>query len=418
MGKEKDRKYFYSYVIAAACFGIQAIGIGTHFSYGVFFNPLMSEFGWSRASISGASSMAFLLMGLLGIFVGRLNDRIGPRKMMTVTGIFFGMGCMLMSRLDALWQLYLFYGVAFGIGLSSIDVIALSTIARWFVKNRGVMTGIVKVGTGAGQLTIPLAASMLISGYGWRTSYLIIGGAGLIILVSIAQLLRRDPTQVGLPLDWEGGISADKRYLKGEGLFLREAIRTRQFWTICAVNLVILFCIMIILVHIVPYAQDMGVSAARAAGVISTIGGVSMAGRFITGMSIDRIGSKRAMIFCFVLLIAGFLWLQIASELWMLYLFAVIYGMAHGGFFTALSPMIAEFFGINAHGVLFGIVVFFGTVGGAIGPILAGYIFDITNEYGPAFWLCMLMTALGLVLILSLKPIGEKVTPFTPPLQS
>ena len=175
---------------------------------------------------------------------------------------------------------------------------------------------------------------------------------------------------------------------------------------------------MIILVHIVPYAQDMGVSAARAAGVISTIGGVSMAGRFITGMSIDRIGSKRAMIFCFVLLIAGFLWLQIASELWMLYLFAVIYGIAHGGFFTALSPMIAEFFGINAHGVLFGIVVFFGTLGGAIGPVLAGYIFDITNEYRPAFWLCMLMTALGLVLILLLKPIREKVTPLTPPLQS
>ncbi|MBA7648986.1 hypothetical protein ES703_56778 [subsurface metagenome] len=114
------------------------------------------------------------------------------------------------------------------------------------------------------------------------------------------------------------------------------------------------------------------------------------------------------MILCFILLIAGLLWLQIAKELWMLYLFAVIYSVAHGGFFTTISPIVAEFFGISAHGVLFGIVAFSGTVGGAIGPILAGYIFDVTSAYSPAFWLCTLISALGLVLLLLLKPIGER----------
>jgi len=113
------------------------------------------------------------------------------------------------------------------------------------------------------------------------------------------------------------------------------------------------------------------------------------------------------MILCFILLIAGLLWLQMAKELWMLYLFAVIYGLAHGGYFTTISPIVAEFFGISAHGVLLGIVVFSGTVGGAIGPILAGYIFDVTAGYSPAFWLGTLMSALGLVLILLLKPIEE-----------
>ena len=151
MDEAKKRKFFYGYVIAAACFGIQAIGIGTYIAFGIFFNPLISEFGWSRATISGASSVAFILMGLLGILVGRLNDRIGPRKMMTVTGVFFGLGYFLMSRLGAVWQLYLFYGIIIGIGMSSIDVIPLSTTARWFVRKRGIMTGIVKVGTGAGQ---------------------------------------------------------------------------------------------------------------------------------------------------------------------------------------------------------------------------------------------------------------------------
>lgn len=408
MGKAKTDNFFYSYVIVAACFSIQAIGVGTYISYGVFFNQLSSEFGWSRATISGASSAAFFLMGLLGIFVGRLNDRIGPRKVMTVTSSFFGLGLLLMSRLDTVWQLYLFYGVIFGIGLSSIDVIALSTTARWFVKKRGVMTGIVKVGTGMGQLMIPLAASMLIKSYGWRTSYLIIGVAGFLLLVSITQLLRRDPSQMGLLLNYEKKMSMDNPGLIRVGLSLHEAVHTRQFWMICAVNLVIVFCLMIIMVHIVPYAQDIEVSALRAASVLSTIGGVSMIGRFITGIAIDRIGSKRVIIVCFILLMVELLWLQMANDLWMLYLFAVFYGITHGGFFTAISPIVAEFFGISSHGVLFGIVAFSGTIGGAIGPFVAGYIFDITAGYSLAFWLGTLVSTLGLMLIVLLKPIKEK----------
>ena len=133
-----------------------------------------------------------------------------------------------------------------------------------------------------------------------------------------------------------------------------------------------------------------------------------MAGRFITGITIDRIGSKRAMVVCFVLLIAGLVWLQTAQELWMLYLFAMIYGIAHGGFFTAISPIVAEFFGIRSHGVLFGIVAFSGTVGGAMGPVVTGYIFDVTTGYSLAFWLCALMSVLGLALIISLKPIKDR----------
>jgi MFS family permease len=409
MDKTKHDTFFYGYVIVAACFSIQAIGIGTYISYGVFFNSLIAEFGWSRAAIAGASSMAFLFMGLLGIVVGRLNDRIGPRKLMTVTGFFFGLGFLLMSRLGAVWQIYLFYGVVVGIGLSSIDVIPMSTTARWFVRKRGIMTGIAKVGTGAGQFAIPLIASMLIMRYGWRTSYLIIGAAVLILLVAIAQLLKRDPSKIGLLPDGESERSGDNPEEGAGGFSLSEALHTRQFWTICGVSVAIVFCLMSVMVHIVPHAQDIRISAGRAASVLAVIGGVSMAGRFVTGITIDRIGSKRAMICCFGLLIAGLVWLQTAHELWMLYLFAIVYGFAHGGFFTAISPIVAEFFGIRSHGVLFGIVAFSGTVGGAIGPVVTGYIFDVTAAYNLAFWLCALMSAFGLALIVSLKPIKERI---------
>jgi MFS family permease len=170
--------------------------------------------------------------------------------------------------------------------------------------------------------------------------------------------------------------------------------------------LAILICLLTVMVHIVPYAQEMNVSPTRAASVLSTIAGVSMAGRFVSGIAIDRVGSKRVIIFCFILLIAGLLWLQIATELWMLYLFAVVYGVAHGGFFTAFSPLIAEFFGIKFHGALFGITMFSGNLGGASGPVMAGYIFDITGAYAGAIWICTAVSILGFLLVVLLKPLA------------
>ena len=397
----------YKYIIAAACFGTQAVGVGLFISYGVFINPLIEEFGWPRAAISGASSLSFFLMGLLGIFVGRLNDKIGPRKVMLVTSCFIGLGFFLTSKTQSIWQLYLFYGILVGIGISSIDVIALSTTARWFVKRRGIVTGLVKVGTGAGQLVVPLTASLLITRFGWRTSFVVIGISGMILLILISRLLRRDPEEMRLYSKEKTSSKIDPKVFEGTDLSFGQAIRTHQFWLIFIVNFALVYCLLIVLVHIVPFARDLGVSTTKAAGVLSTIGGVSMLGRFATGLFIDRFNSRLAMIFCFVLLIFTLLWLQIADKLWMIYLFAACYGIAHGGFFTAISPIVAEYFGIGAHGVLFGAIVFSGCFGGSVGPILAGYIFDVTGSYSPAFWLSTFIALLGLVFILLLKPIRK-----------
>jgi MFS family permease len=338
-----DNKPSYGHIIAAACFIIQAVGIGTYVTYGVFFNSLMAEFQWPRAIISGASSLAFFLMGLFGMLIGRLNDRYGPQQLMRVTALFFGAGFMLMSQVDTLWQLYLYYGVLFGIGLSAIDVIALTTVARWFSSRRGLMTGIVKVGTGAGQFSIPLVASLLIAVHGWRQAYLMIGAVAMVVLLGIAQLLKRDPSKLK-PLPSSGGVSpAVQKAIDSRSLSAGQATRTIQLWTICSVNLALVFCLLIILVHIVPHARDTGLSAAQAAGVLSTIGGVSMAGRFLSGMAIDRIGSKSIMVTCFFVLIAGLLWLQAARSLWMLYVFACIYGLAHGDFSLQYPPWQPKF---------------------------------------------------------------------------
>lgn len=403
--KWKKKSPSYGYVIAASCFSLQAIGVGTFISYGVFINPLIAEFGWSRATLSGASSVAFFLMGLLGILAGRLNDNVGPRVIVLVTGCFFGLGHVIASRIGTVWQLYLFYGIVVGIGLSSVDVIALSTTARWFIRKRGLMTGIVKVGTGFGQFIIPLVASVLISNRGWRNSFIIMGGASLILILAIGLLLKRDPHQATLQAGCDTEISKGASKVVCKDLSLQDVLHTKTFWTICAANLASLFCLMTVMVHVVPHAREIMDSPTKAAGILSTIGGVSMAGRVLTGFVLDRIGTKRSMIFCFVLFTVVLLWLQVADEPWMLYLFAVFYGMAHGGFFTIISPIVADFFGLRIHGVLFGIVVFSGTVGGAIGPFVSGYIFDMTGAYHMAFRVCTLMSLMGLVLMLSLKPV-------------
>ena len=405
---EKSSKYFYGYNIVAAGFAIQAVSIGALFAYGVFFREFQAEFGWSRTTIAGASSLAFFVMGAVGILAGRLNDRIGPKILITVAGASLGIGYLLLSYIQLPWQLYLLYGLLVGIGYSTHDVITLSTIARWFVKRRGMMSGIVKVGTGCGQLFVPLIATALIAAFGWRYACFTIGSAALVALVAVAQVMRRDPQSVGMLPDGGDGESAATAITAGEGgLSLREACRTRQFWTLCLAEFMVFFCLLTIVVHIVPHARDLGLPPAIAAGVLSTIGGVSMLGRFTMGTVNDRIGGKRALIICFVILLCGLIWLQVSHVAWMLFLFATVYGFAHGGLFTVMSPMVAELFGTGSHGLLFGIVLFSGTLGGALGPLMAGRLFDITGSYRLVFLILTVLAVIGFILITTLRLPGQ-----------
>ena len=384
---------------------MQGVAVGAMTTYGVFFKYLQAEFGWSRAFISGASSVVLVLMGVFGIVSGRLNDRIGPRRILLVSGLILGCGYLLMSQLHAAWQLYVFYGLFVGIGLSSHDIVTLSTVARWFRKRRGMMTGVVKAGTGTGQFLLPLVASALILANGWRSTYVVIGIVILFVYVVASRLVKRSPDEVGL-LPY-GGPEPDGSDIQTTGLLLGQALRTPQLWLCSLAYPCVTFSTMTVLVHIVPHGTDIGMSATNAALVVSTIGAVSIAGRITMGTVGDRIGSRRSFLLCFVFFLAALVWLQFANEGWMLFVFAVVYGFAHGGFYTVLSPTVAELFGMKAHGAIFGVVYFWGTLGGAIGPVVSGWIFDTQQSYDTAFMVLLGLGILGLLLMLRVHPVKE-----------
>ena len=401
----KRAPFFYGYTIIVAGFFIQTVVWGISNSFGIFFDPLIKEFGWSRATISGAASLGFLVHGASSILLGNFNDRFGPRLIMSACGLFLGLGFLLMGTLNSVWQLYLFYGLIASIGLGGIDVIPLSTVSRWFQKKRGMMSGIIKVGTGVGMFIMPFFINWLLNNYGWRNSFAVLAFIIIFFVLFLAQFLVRDPIQKAQLID--NGISHTSEEANGseEGLTFRQAIRTRQLWTVCAVYFIILFCVYTILMHIILHAIDLGIQSSVAAGILSTIGGVSITGRFLMGGASDKIGEKSALLICLLCLLLALFWLQAVQTLWMFYLFALVYGFAHGGFFSLVSPLIAKFFGTKSHGLLFGIVIFSSTIGGAIGPFMAGYIFDVTTSYKIVFLILSVLCFIALALAASLKPL-------------
>lgn len=407
MVEYRQRKHFYGYIIVGATFTISLLMWGTYRTFGLFLTPLSGEFGWSSTMTSGAFSFAYFLFGFLAIISGRLADKLGPRAVLVACGLFLGFGYLLMSQVNSIWQLYLFYGVAVGIGNSG-DIPALATLARWFVKKRGMVTGITKAGAGLGMVILPLLVNWLISSYGWRDAYVVLGIISMVGLVAAAVFLKRDPGQIGQHPD---GATEPEEAVSGVGVrqfSLREVVGIRQFWIFSAAWFLVHFCIQIVMLHIVPHVIEQGISTTVAATILSTIGGASILGRIGMGGVSDKLGRKATFIVAMSILAAALIWVQFAQAAWMFYLFAALYGIAHGAVFTLITPLLAELFGLGSLGAIFGAATFIGTIGGAIGPVISGRLFDITGSYQQGFLLSFALSTIAIVLIFFLRPIGDE----------
>tara|TARA_B100001167_G_scaffold88064_1_gene53315 strand:+ start:275 stop:1492 length:1218 start_codon:yes stop_codon:yes gene_type:complete len=383
------------FLIVGTGFLVQAVYVGLLFMFGILFLEFEETFGWSRALISGAFSVFLLGTGFIGIAMGKLNDLFGPRRIMIAGALIHGAGYALMSLIQAPWQLYFFYGVLVAVGFSTHDILTLSTIARWFTAKRSLMSGIVKAGAGAGTFVVPILVTTLLSVWNWRIACLVVGAASTLILIFLAQFLTRNPPSTPAPSRGDSTPAPQTEF----GLTLKLATKTRNFWILCFGQFLIFSCLMVVMIHVAPHARDLGFGTTQAAKVLSTIGAASILGRIILGGAADRLGGKRTLIIAYSLLSASLIWLIFIREPWILFLFAPVYGFTHGAFFTLISPTIAEFFGTRSHGVIFAIVLFPGTIGGALSPLIAGHVFDTLGSYQPVFICLAGLAVAGLVLV-------------------
>ena len=396
----KKPQFSYSYVIVMVSFLAMSIVFGTYFTFGVFLKPLLADFGWTTVMISGAFSLSMLVFGLLAIGTGGLNDKFGPRIMLSLSGALLALGFLLMSQISALWHLYLLYGLIIGTAVSCMWIPINSTIARWFVDRRSLMTGIVSTGTGFGGLIVPLLATQFILGYNWRVSFIVLGSIVLVIVTLAAQFMKRDPGS-------EHKASYTKNPQEQETMehSLREAARSKNFCLALGMEFFVGFCAVIILVHIVPHAIELGYSATSAASILATINGCSIGGRVLIGSSGDRIGSRMIFIIGFTIQATALFYLTMTSELWNLYLFAVVFGFASGGIVASESPLAASLFGLSSHGMIFGAFTLLGTFGASLSPFLAGYLFDINGNYNLAFLTAGAVGILGIIFSWSVRPL-------------
>jgi MFS family permease len=340
----------------------------------------------------------------MSIAMGKLTDRFGPRIVMTICAILLFLGFWLMSKIVMIWQIYVFYGLILGIGMGGSFVPLMSTVVRWFFLRRSMMTGIVAAGISIGILIGPPIAHRLITKYGWRTSYVILGATVFVIVILIAQLLKRDPAEVEQRAYGEVNISEQNSTLPQNNILsFKEAIFTRQFWVVFSMFFCLGFNTFAIIVHMTPHAIEIGISASVAANILATVGGLGMISRIIMGRVADIIGSKQAFVIGFILMGSALFFLIPSKMVWTLFVLAGVFGFANGTCVASQSPLVALLFGLSSHGVILGFLSFGFTSGGALGPWLSGFVFDIAGNYRVAFLMCTAVSLIGLFLTLFLK---------------
>ncbi len=383
----KKPHFFYGWVIVIT-FLISGIAIyGIRFSYGVFFKSIATEFSLTRTAASSVFSVSLLVSGIFAFLLGWALDKYGPKVALTLMGLFTGIGLITTSMVNSLWQLYITYSLLLAMGLSGIFTVPMSTVSRWFDKKRGLAAGIASSGIGLGTFIMAPFATYILINFNWRISFIIIGLMAWIIIIPISRLLKKSPYVIGALPDGVRVAPKDiaNNFPLSTGLSLREAIRTRSFWVIIFLYLFFSSTFLFIMAHLIPHVTDVGFSAMEAATVFSLMGIVAIAGRILMGITSDRIGRRTAVVICALLQSVAVLWLIWANDLWMLQLFAVVYGFAFSGMGPSLAALISDTFGLRKIGAIIGALdVGFG-LGAAIGPAVGGLVFDAGNSYSLAF---------------------------------
>ena len=384
--------FFYGWIIVFASI-LCLFAFGVFETYGVFFKPLIEEFGWSRTLTSSVFSLYTITHTLSGIIMGRLSDKYGSRKVIMFGSLLTGFGIFLSSQINSILHLYIFWGLAsFGSGV--LWVPPMATVIRWFKEKRGLAVGIATSGYGIGILVIAPLAAIITSTYGWRMCFMILGIVLLVILLAAAFMMKSNPKSTELKVHVKG---------KDTGLSLKQIIFTKPFLMLYVIYFFTSICFTSLLVHVVPFALDIGMSNVIAALALGLIGGSSTIGSIVLGAISDKVGRHVTLTVCLIAQAGIMLWLIWANNVWMLYSFAVIFGFSIAGVWVVMAPLVEEFFGLDKVGVNLGILATTYGVGGILGPIMFGYLFDVLGSYQLGLVFCLLITIVAALISYLLK---------------
>ena len=371
---EFDFGYYGWRVVLAACFGVMA-GFGSLFVYtfAVFVKPLGAAFGWNREEISLGFGLAAMTVGACSPLIGRLIDRVGPRRIILPCMAVFGCGMAGLSLLrGGLWQFYAICVVIGVVGNGAAHLAYSRSISTWFQRRLGTALAFVMVGAGLGAMVLPVFAQAIVSQFGWRAAYAALGGLALVL---------------GLPLSWRyvfersDGVRPAVAPVEHSGMTFRQGLGAYAFWIIVAVLFVSSISMNGAITHLSALLTDRGISAKDAAWCASILGGSSILGRVGTGWLLDRFFGARVAFAISLVTAGGIFLLARATSFSAGGVAAALIGVGAGGEAAITPYLLTRYFGLRAFSTLYGLTWTFYAAAGALGPVILGRAFDSTGSY-------------------------------------
>jgi MFS family permease len=399
---------YYGWIIVAIALVSMGFWLGIRTSFSVFYVALLEDFPWNRGDTAGVQSMALISYTILAPPVGGLIDRFGPRRVIIPGILVLALGLSLSATVETLTQFYVFYGVVMGSGITCIGIVSYSAIlSHWFEKRRGLASGIAVSGMGLGTFVLVPVSQRLISMWGWRVTFILLGCLVIIILLPLNGLfLRHKPAEVDQRVDGLcGEASIDKTFSEVPGRItpvsdwtIGKALRSLTFWALMAFCFFSIIGVYVILVHNVRFLVDQGVDKMSAALIFAVIGAISSVFRIFWGWISDRVG--REITFTIGMILAcigvGFLMLiEWTGDKGFIYGFSLFFGAGWGATAPMFIATAADLFKGRIFGLIYGLIEGGIGVAGALGAWMAGFIFDKYQSYQWAFVLTIIVFAIS-----------------------
>jgi len=391
------------YGLVALAFLHIGVGRGLHGTFGVFFVAMLDTFGWSRAVTAGAISLAIIFEGACLPFAGGLIDRIGGRKTLIGGGLVLAAGLSLASTISSIWQFYFWIGIVSAFGIALIGMVPhVAIITREFPQRRGTALGIAWAGGGVGIVLLVPATQLMISNWGWSTAYVGLAVITAMLVIPPVPLFLPASTSTA-PKEAPTPNAQAKKQLDTDWT-VKRALANRAFWLLFIARTLASMGNQIIVTHQIAHAIDVGYAKVFAASIFGLMGVISIGGRILFGYLADVM--KREVVFTWVQIVSSvgilaLLGMHDASMPWLLYLYAVCYGLGQGSRALVLSAISADIFHGKHFGAIFGYFTFSIGLGGAAGAWLGGFLFDITHSYAVSFWASLACLVISVFIVLA-----------------